>query len=106
MNTTQRIEKLLALQTRLVRGGLAPDHAEQVVKVMSRSDSAAVEEIAQGIVDASEDWDQQPQANADAPTSDNYFDRLRRRIELEREAQRSRGSSAKERLGVLSSEGR
>ena len=105
MYTQEQMEKALALHTRLVHAGLDPDYAElRVLRAVDALGTTAVADVAAEIVETTEGrWKGRESGSSGGG---NFFDELRRRIEAERAAQRQRGSSAKERLGVLSSEGR
>ena len=101
MYSQEQLEKALALHSRLVHSGLDPDYAElRVLRALDSLERKEMVQVAAEIVESSEDRWKGRETSSSSDKGD-FFDELRRRIEAERAAQRQRGQSAKERLGML-----
>ena len=101
MYSQEQMEKLLALHTKLVRGGLDPDYAElRVLRLASGIDDVSVKDTATEIIDGTEErWKQKPDSGDDSGHS--FYDELRRRLEAERASKAGPSAAARKKLERL-----
>ncbi len=104
MYTLKQLETALALQTRLVRAGVDANYAElRVLRSLDRIDDEPIDKVADEIVAATEDRWMRPPEPTDS--GDNFYNELRRRLEVERAAKENQRASTKKRLDEISTHG-